>query len=439
MSVKGEERRAVIADRENVSVAVEEWRRAAKVFRAARTLGPSRPEGARGDRLRVLLVQHCAEYSGSTISGWLVAEGFRKAGWDVDVAFGFEGPAVASYEALGCRTHVVPHKNWSRGGNVLQSGKRMWVEWRNAGAFWRLMREIRPDVVYVNSLVSLAGAVAARRERVPCVWHVRELFDEVGGEMRVPALGGKRLVRWALKRYAARRVAISRAVVENVLGGGLECEIVPNAVGDEFFDTEMDRGEARRALGLPEGGAIVGVPGTLRPVKGHPFFLAAAARMVETNPECRFAITGDGETGYVEQLRERAAELGLAERIDWLGTVKEMPAFYRACDVVCVASRSESFGRTAIEAFACGTPVVASAVGGLRETIEDGRTGLLVEYGDVAGLSDSVVRMLGDPELRARMAVEARREAEGKYTAKAYQERINEIVRAAARVTRRRS
>src|SRR5207248_4108745 len=122
--------------------------------------------------------------------------------------------------------------------------------------------------------------------------------------------------------------------------------------------------------------------GTLRPVKGHPFFLDAAAAAIKRIPDCRFVIAGTGEARYVEALKAQVAMLGLTAGVRFLGKVEQMPAFYRACDVVCVPSMSESFGRTVIEAFASLTPVVATAVGGMRETVEHGRTGLLVAYGD---------------------------------------------------------
>ncbi len=153
------------------------------------------PAGCESSLFRVLLVQHCAESTGSTVSGHLLAAGFRSKGWNVDVAFGFEGPYAAKYAELGCAVHVLPHKNWLRGGNVVQSARRISHEWLNARGFVRLIRQASPHLVYVNSLVSLAAAVAARKCDIPCIWHIRELFDDVGGEMRVPAFGGRRLVR----------------------------------------------------------------------------------------------------------------------------------------------------------------------------------------------------------------------------------------------------
>ena len=376
----------------------------------------------------VLVVQHCAALSGSTFSGHLIARGMREAGWQVDVAFGFDGPCRVRYDEIGCRTHVVPHKNGLRAKRWDRSLRCIAAERRRAREFERLIRQVKPDVVYVNSIVSLAAAVAAKRVGVPCVWHIRELFDDVGGEMKIPALGGRPLVRRFLKHYSDRRVAISKAVVENILGNDQNVRIVPNAVAREFFEFDLSPADARAALGLSTDGLLVGVPGTLRPMKGHPFFLKAAARVAAVNPDCRFAITGDGTEAYRQELLNETAQLGLADRVDWLGTIEDMPAFYRACDLMCIPSVAEPFGRTAIEAFACGTPVVASAVGGLKETIDRGRSGLLVEYGDVDGLADAINKLIADEPFRNRLSVAAKEYAEAKFTASSYQAAINSIV-----------
>lgn len=368
------------------------------------------------------------------MSGLLTAAALRGAGCHVDVAFGYSGVMRSRYEELGCIAHVAPHGGWLRGGNALGSARRLLREWRAARPFVALMRQTKPDLVYINSLVSLAPALAARRLGIPCVWHVRELFVEVGGEMHAPAFGGKRLVRWALRRLANRVVCISQAVAENVLGRPerFPMMLVPNAVDDSYFEAPGGQAECRRRLGMPETGRIVGVPGTLRPVKGHPFFLEAAAEVARKSPDVVFAITGEGETKFRQELDKIVGRLGLADRVRFLGTLADMRLFYRACDAVCVPSRSESFGRTVIEAFASGTPVVATAVGGIRETVDDGQTGLLVPYGDVPALTGALLRLLSDPALRDSLAHAAREKAQAEYRAETYQRRIVEIVTAVA-------
>jgi D-inositol-3-phosphate glycosyltransferase len=112
-----------------------------------------------------------------------------------------------------------------------------------------------------------------------------------------------------------------------------------------------------------------------------------------------------------------------------------MPAFYRACDIVCIPSVAESFGRTVIEAFACGTPVVATAVGGIREIVTHEQTGLLVDYGDEKNLAEAVRLMLERDRLRNEVKANARRRAEALYAEGCYQQRLVGIAQDAVQRT----
>lgn len=370
----------------------------------------------------VVFVQFTLERSGSPISGLMVVDALREAGFHVHLAYHQSGGMLAQYRDRCVTVTQLDHGRWLAGGPWHRRFRRLLHDYRAARKFVALFRETQPALVYVNNLTGLSAALAARRLRIPCIWHIRELLDDVGGEMHAPWPGGKRLVRLLAGRLPRQIVAISRAVAENVLG---RCDhpklvVIPNAVGDEFFACNLSRDEARARLGLPGEVPIVGVPGTLRPVKGHPFFLEAFSRVLRQVPTCLAVLTGDGEAGYQAELHAFIRSRKLEEHVRFLGTVEDMPAFYRSCDVVCVPSRSEPFGRTVIEAFACGRPVVATAVGGIRETVEHGKSGLLVSYGDVDSLASAVVAVLTDRSFAARLATAARCKAEREYGAEVY-------------------
>lgn len=377
---------------------------------------------------RLLLVQHSASRDGSAFSGLLLADGLRQAGWSVHVAFGHAGPMEGVYARHGHTTCVVPHKNWLRRGHPVRFLKDGLAEYRQARLLGALIERAQPSVLYVNSVVSLAAVVAARRAAVPCVWHLRELFADVGGEMHAPPRL-KPLVRRVIAHLPGRLAAPSRAIAENLLGPWAEAVIiVPNAAGTRFFEETRTPAEARRALQLPKEGPILGVPGTLRPMKGHPFFFEAVAPLVQRDPALTLAVTGRGNADYVQALKTRVRDLGLAGRTQFLGGIADMPAFYRACDVVCVPSRAEPFGRTIIEAMAVGTPVVASAVGGINEIVRPGETGLLVPHGDHAALVSALARVLEHPDLRDRLRQAARSDACERFHERAYQTRLSEVV-----------
>jgi D-inositol-3-phosphate glycosyltransferase len=176
------------------------------------------------------------------------------------------------------------------------------------------------------------------------------------------------------------------------------------------------RRAARRSLGLPEDGYVVAFVGRIQPLKAPHVLLKAAAELAATDDALARRLTvavcgGPSGTGLSRptELMELAAELGLADRVRFLPPrpPAELAAVYRAADIVGVPSHNESFGLVALEAQACGTPVVAASVGGLRSLVDDGTTGFLVDGRDPAAYAAPVATLLDDPELAAEIGATA--------------------------------
>ncbi|HEX5506649.1 MAG TPA: glycosyltransferase [Thermomicrobiales bacterium] len=183
-----------------------------------------------------------------------------------------------------------------------------------------------------------------------------------------------------------------------------------------------DRAAARAALGLGDAPTLLYV-GRIDPAKGVEFLLDGFARLRASwrgSAPPRLDIVGGELRGDalgpdLARLRDQAAALGVAAGIHFHGPQphEALPAYYAAADVTVVPSRYESFGLVAVEAMACGTPVVASHVGGLAYTIEDGENGFLVPYGDGDALAAALARVLGDDGLRDRLSAGALATAAG--------------------------
>lgn len=191
-------------------------------------------------------------------------------------------------------------------------------------------------------------------------------------------------------------------------------EIVAPGVDHAFFSPGDQRG-ARSALGLGDEPVLLFV-GRIQPLKRLGVAVEALAR--SAHGDATLAVVGgaSGRQGAAELARVRAlaADLGVADRIRWEPPVPHhlLSTWYRAADVALVPSRSESFGLVALEAAACGLPVVAAAVGGLRSIVEHGRTGFLVDGGDPSVYAAYVDEVLTSPGLAdelGRAAVEGAR------------------------------
>ena len=187
-------------------------------------------------------------------------------------------------------------------------------------------------------------------------------------------------------------------------------ELVPPGVVHAFF-SPGDRAGARAALDLPADRPVLLFVGRIQPLKGLDVAVRALAELPDRGAVLVAVGGPSGVDGEVEAAKVRllAEELGVEDRIRWVPPQPHylLSTFYRAADVVLVPSRSESFGLVALEAAACGTPVVAAAVGGLRTLVQDGRTGFLVEGRDPDAFAAATDELLADPELAAAMGADA--------------------------------
>jgi D-inositol-3-phosphate glycosyltransferase len=170
---------------------------------------------------------------------------------------------------------------------------------------------------------------------------------------------------------------------------------------------------ARRALGIRDDAYLLLFIGRIQPLKAPDVLLRAAARLIADQPALRdrlvvAVVGGPSGTGLArpEALQSLAAELGIADLVRFVPPVPQdqLPDWYRAADVTVVPSYSESFGLVAIESQACGTPVLAASVGGLRTAVADGYSGVLVDGHDPSAYADVLARLAGDPARRAALS-----------------------------------
>lgn len=270
-----------------------------------------------------------------------------------------------------------------------------------------------------------AGAELAADLGLPWL-HTAHTLAAVKGEAGFDGDGPERLLAERRTVAAGARLVVNTAGEAHALRHHYgarpgQCVVAPPGVDLVRFQPRQP-GRLRERLGLA-GSKVILFAGRLEPLKGPDTLLDAFAALQEDellsgSLQLLFVgeLSSEGErVGERRELVRRAADLGVLDRVSFLGAQSQerLALLYCLADLVVVPSHSESFGLVALEAQACGTPVVASAVGGLREVVADGHTGHLVEGRDPHAYADAMARILQAPSSANReMRLAARRRAE---------------------------
>jgi glycosyltransferase involved in cell wall biosynthesis len=164
-----------------------------------------------------------------------------------------------------------------------------------------------------------------------------------------------------------------------------------------FAECDDSPAADRAALGVPDGATVVFTPSRLHRVKGFDVLMRAVVDL----PQVHLWVAGSGPEE--EALKALAAELGIADRVRFLGWRRDTGAFFRSCDIVAFPSRHEPFGTVTLEAWAYGKPLVATDADGPGEFVRDGEDGLIVPKGEVAPLREALLRVIDESGLAGRL------------------------------------
>lgn len=283
---------------------------------------------------------------------------------------------------------------------------------------WAREQLVEYDLIHAHYWLSGVAALALReRWGVP----VLQMFHTLGRlkdrvarrvEELAPAIRLREEPRivGAADRIVAANVVERAELVRSYGARAQRIATIPCGVDTELFAPE-DQGAARARLGLGEGPLLLWV-GRIAPIKGLDTLLDAVWRLREGGTPVRLLIVGgdvdDPLNGHETALRAQIRRLGLGGAVRFMGPQPQegLRAYYAAADVTVIPSYYESFGMVALEAMACGSPVIASRVGGLVTTVRDGVTGFLVPESDVAALAERIAALLADADLRWRVGRE---------------------------------
>lgn len=377
-------------------------------------MGRSGAKSHRSDRPCVVLAHHTPDVYGSDRQLLESISALTGAGFRAVLVMPTDGPLTALARERGAEVEFLDFPVLRKA--FLSPRGLITLLLRTLAALPRCVKAIRrygASAVYVNTLTIPIWVVAARLARTPVTCHVHEANEEGNRWLRA-GLASPLLLTTSV---IANSHATAAATGANLPPARSRIRVVHNGVPAPATPVPAP---AERA-GRP---AVLTVVGRLSPTKGTDLALEAVADLARRGYDVRADLVGSVFPGYEwfeDELRARADQPDLSGRVRFLGYVNPMWEVLAAADVVLLASRTESFGNAAVEAQLAGRPVVAPSLQGLRETVEDGVTGLLARPEDPAALADAVASLLDDPAAAARLAEAGRTSAQERFSVASYQ------------------
>lgn len=345
---------------------------------------------------RLLAVSPLAETFGGEVTLIRTLPVLAERGWRIRLAVPGEGSLRRAARERGIATARLP----------LGPPQRRTIA-SYAGAPVGLALAARSDVAFLNGLPGQRLVPSLRLAR-------RRAVVRVNNPLPVPPRAWSRPGFW---KVVAAILADSEHTARECLAAGAPEDRVSVALPPAW----EGHGPPGRAGG--HEGLLVGFAGRLEPRKGVLGLIEAASEFLAGRPAARLVVAGSGDEDYEQRLRDAMREGGVPDRIEMIGQLDDAAAWIRGLDVLAVPSVEEPFGTVAAEAAAAGVPVVASDVGGLREVVVDGQSGILVQSGNVGALAAAIGALLDDAE-RRRSLGERALELAGRFSPQAYADAI---------------
>ena len=344
----------------------------------------------------IAFILHVMQVAGAEV---LVAETIRRLGSRLR-------PVIICLDRVGQLGETMRQE----GVEVIALGRQPGLDLKTARRLAAELRARQIRVVHAHQYTpffyaALAKPLVGHRTHLILTEHGRHYPDVVSRQRRL-------VNRWVLSRLADEVNAVaafSARALEEKDGFPPPVGVIENGIDVHMYDPAPDKLTAKMSVGLPRDRRHVACIARLHPVKDHAMLLRAFARVAAELPDVDLVLAGDGELrGALEQ---QACQLGVADRVRFLGVRRDVPDLLRAADVFALTSVSEGASITLLEAMASGIPSVVTGVGGNVELLRDRQDGLLVPRGDDAATADAFRVVLADQARAAAMGASARQRA----------------------------
>lgn len=373
--------------------------------------------------MKILFYNHTGQVSGAERMLLLILARIDRDAFDPILLCPEQGPLSNMVSELGVPVHTV-------------SGLQARFTWRvdqlarHCKSFLQVIRQLRakvtstnPDLIHANSIrAGLVATAATIGLRTPVVWHLHDILP------RHPLSSLIRLFAYLSTR--TRMISVSESVSRNFSGrlpSGMRKRIgvVLNAIELKNFHRDPTaKSRIRTELGVDQADPLIGIVGLITPRKGQLELMRAFGQALTQIPQAVLLLAGaplfNRDHEYLAAVERTAEELGIRDRVRILGARTDISAIMQSLDVLVVNSKVEPFGLVILEAMASGAPVIATEVDGIPEIIEHAQNGWLVPPRQEGLLTEAIIHLGRQRELRARLAEQGKQHVAAYFSADRY-------------------
>jgi glycosyltransferase involved in cell wall biosynthesis len=378
--------------------------------------------------MRILFLDQSGKMGGAELSLLDLAKDHRDRG---RVALFQDGPFRKALEAAQIPVTILSH------AAPIDVGRdsTAWDALQQMGTLFSLVKRAAAlgrgyDLLYANTLKALVvGALASLLSRKPLVYHLRDILSQEHfsrNNLRVAIFLSNHLARHVIANSEATRQAFIAAG-----GRSDKISVIYNGFQPEDYRRRPEEIAALRSnLGIAAEDYVVGHFSRLSPWKGQHILIEALAHCPHNTVVLLVGEALFGEEDYARQIKQQVADLGLGDRVKFLGFRSDVPSLMAVCDLVTHTSTApEPFGRVIVEAMLCGTPVIAAAAGGATELVESGKTGWLTPPGDMTALAKQITWCHRHPEVTEQVEHRARSMASQQFHLRTTQANVAKILK----------
>ncbi|OGW13350.1 MAG: hypothetical protein A3G93_07875 [Nitrospinae bacterium RIFCSPLOWO2_12_FULL_45_22] len=272
---------------------------------------------------------------------------------------------------------------------------------------YKSLKNEQVDIICCNQRRSLLTiGFMAKLCRIPLIWYLRtdipkRFLDDIGlflaDKIVCVSEGVEKIFTDRQKRHYSRKFVV-----------------IHNGVELDRFSGEIE--SFRKSTSIPEKDFVIGMVSAIRPLKGHRFFIEAARRMLREYSHVHFVIVGgpnnNEESSYLNQLKDQVQQLGIGNRVHFLGFRTDIPSIMKGLDLLVLPSFAEGLPNVILEAMASGKAVIASRVGGVEQVVVDHETGLLVLPRDTEALYKAMLELIKRPAKVKVMGIKGKERVE---------------------------